>query len=317
MLLLAGLLMCSPIAACGGTASSPTGPHGVADAGGGGPAGDTGSDATADIGGGEDTDGGRAEADMSTDAPLPDECQDWQNAHPAWLWCDGFEGDQSLQDKYDDVSDRGLGHSERDAFGGARSLEQRYEPGQVDAGWIGWQVGDAPASRDEPSQGEYFVRWYHKFEGGFEGIPPKMARVRRLEPDWTKRYSVLHWIAPQSDTWPIVLDVYAPDSTQANSAGWLAVARSDFSYRDPVNIGRWICHEMQIKNNTPGQADGVLRVWADGELLVERTDVDLRGHTDGDLNEVMLDAYWNEGSPRAQSRFYDNFVISTARIGCL
>ncbi len=30
----------------------------------------------------------------------------------------------------------------------------------------------------------------------------------------------------------------------------------------------------------------------------------------------MLDGYWNGGSPRAQNRYFDNFVVSTSRIGC-
>lgn len=30
----------------------------------------------------------------------------------------------------------------------------------------------------------------------------------------------------------------------------------------------------------------------------------------------MLDTYWNDGSPKSQSRDYDDFVVSTERIGC-
>lgn len=278
-------------------------------------AGDTNTYDVADDAGSQQDDADAAPPDAGTRSL--DECDGWQDVHPEWLWCDGFEGQQTLQQKYDDVEANGLSQSEREAFSGTAALEQRYEPDQVNAGWLGWQVGDAPGADGEPAHREYFIRWYHKFESGFEGIPPKMARIRRIEPNWNKRYSVLHWIDPSSSKWEIVVDVHVPDSTQANSSGYLPVARSEFSYKDPANIGRWICHEMQVSNNTPGQQDGVYRVWADDNLVIERTGVDLRGATDGDLNEVMLDTYWNEGSPKAQSRFYDNFVISTERIGCL
>jgi hypothetical protein len=43
--------------------------------------------------------------------------------------------------------------------------------------------------------------------------------------------------------------------------------------------------------------------------------VDLRGTTTQKINEVMLDCYWNGGSPKPQNRYYDNFVISTKKIG--
>ena len=47
----------------------------------------------------------------------------------------------------------------------------------------------------------------------------------------------------------------------------------------------------------------------------EHTGVDVRGNTQEKINEVMLDSYWNGGSPIAQNRYYDDFAISTARIG--
>ena len=50
-------------------------------------------------------------------------------------------------------------------------------------------------------------------------------------------------------------------------------------------------------------------------MIVERTNVDIRGSETKLLNEVVLDCYWNGGSPKEQNRYYDNFVISTQRIG--
>lgn len=263
----------------------------------------------------DSTDAGEDGGD--SDPPPVEECENWADEHPEWIWCDGFEDLDGWQDGYGDVNDDDgrFAPSEDDAFAGSRSLQQLYTEGQVGAGWLGFHLGDAPGASGEPARDHYFVRWYHKFEEGFEDAPPKMARVRRLSPGWDKEYSVHHWIG--DDDHVIVADVHAPDSTQANDAGWLPVTRSDFSY-DDENVGRWICHEMEIRNNTPGDTDGHVRVWADGELIIERTEVDLRGdRDDADLNEIMLDTYWNGGSPTEQSRYYDNFVVSTERVGCL
>jgi hypothetical protein len=67
--------------------------------------------------------------------------------------------------------------------------------------------------------------------------------------------------------------------------------------------------------NTPGKSDGLYRIWADTMLITERTKVDLRGSENQLMNEVMLDCYWNGGSPVEQNRYFDNFIISTKRIG--
>jgi len=31
---------------------------------------------------------------------------------------------------------------------------------------------------------------------------------------------------------------------------------------------------------------------------------------------MYLEKYWNDGVPQAQERYFDNFVVSTQRIGC-
>ncbi|MBN2004522.1 MAG: hypothetical protein JXA21_14295 [Anaerolineae bacterium] len=224
----------------------------------------------------------------------------------ARIWSDGFEDGEALTAKYEDVSTNGMFVSTADAFTGEHALEQHYDQGQVDAGWV-CKVNNAGFPD------HIFVRWYHKFEEGFDGFPPKMARVRyrQRSGDWKSTFAVHFWI----EDGEAVADVYAKNSSQANSSGWLPIARSGFFFDAPENAGRWIRLEMEVKLNTPGQADGLYRFWADDELIVERTGVDLRGNTQDKINEVMLDTYWNGGSPKAQSRYYDDFVIATERIG--
>jgi hypothetical protein len=149
------------------------------------------------------------------------------------------------------------------------------------------------------------MRWFHKFADGFDCCPPKMARITSIGPGWDKRFGVYYWIENQE----IVADVSTPD-------GWLPIQHSGFSFADPGNIGRWICHEMYVKANTPGQSDGEYTFWVDGVPVVEITGVSLVGSTDFHFNNAMLDTYWNGGSPSEQNRYYDNFVVSTERIGC-
>jgi len=224
----------------------------------------------------------------------------------ARIWSDGFEDGAALTDRYEDVSTNGMFVTTADAFTGEHALEQHYDQGQVDAGWVCKVNNDGFPDH-------IFVRWYHKFEEGFDGFPPKMAgvRCRQRSGDWKSTFAVHFWI----EDGEAVADVYAKNSSQANSSGWLPIARSGFFFDAPENAGRWIRLEMEVKLNTPGQTDGLYRFWADDELIVERTGVDLRGNTQDKINEVMLDTYWNGGSPKEQSRYYDDFVVATERIG--
>ena len=84
----------------------------------------------------------------------------------------------------------------------------------------------------------------------------------------------------------------------------------------PRTAGRWVCVEARLKLNTPGKKDGYAALWVDGVLDTERREMDFRdtyeAHT---INAVLLEAYWNEGSPVDQYRWYDDFVVSTKPIG--
>lgn len=225
------------------------------------------------------------------------------------LWHDDFEDGLALTAKYEDVSTEGFAVSTLDAFNGTRSLQQTYRVGQVNAGWI----------IKKPSGGypdRLFMRWYHKFEAGFQGFPPKMARIRHRRADWSSPMEVHCWLDTSAQYGgAVVLDVKAEHSSQQNGSGWLSVIRTDFSFANPANLDRWVCFEMEVQLNTPGQANGHYRLWIDDVLKGERTNVDVRGSQTYGINEAMLDCYWNGGSPRVQSRFYDGFVISTQKIG--
>ncbi len=52
--------------------------------------------------------------------------------------------------------------------------------------------------------------------------------------------------------------------------------------------------------------------------MADRTGLNLRGaYTSTTINAVMLEGYWNGGSPKANlRRWYDNVVISAEPIGC-
>jgi len=225
------------------------------------------------------------------------------------LWRDDFEETSALTSRYEDVSSNGFAVGTADAFNGTRALRQTYQVGQVDAGWV----------VKKPSAGfpdRLFMRWYHKFEAGFQGFPPKMARIRQRRVDWSSPMEVHCWLDTSAQYGgTVVLDVKAEHSSQQNGSGWLSVLRTDFTFANPANIGRWVCFEMEVQLNTPGQANGHYRLWIDDVLKAERTGVDLRGSQTYGINEAMLDCYWNGGAPRVQSRSYDAFVIATQKIG--
>jgi len=232
------------------------------------------------------------------------ECDNWQTAHPEWLWCDDFEATTTLTQRYEDVSSAGMSVTAATGLSGSKSLTQNYTTGQVEAGWV-------TKYKPEGFPDHVFYRYYHKFGSGYTKFPPKTSRIgNRNHSTWSEIFRVHSWLTGDGK---LTADVLAKNSTQTNGTGWLSLATANYSFASHLN--EWVALEVEVKANTPGQKDGFYRLWVEDQLVIERLNVDLRGSTSDKINEIMLDCYWNGGAPANLVRYYDNFVISTQRIG--
>lgn len=64
--------------------------------------------------------------------------------------------------------------------------------------------------------------------------------------------------------------------------------------------GRWVKLEQEIVLNTPKKADGTLRVWVDGSLVIERSDIVYRTKPEVAMSGVAADVFFSEdgGAPK-------------------
>ncbi len=82
--------------------------------------------------------------------------------------------------------------------------------------------------------------------------------------------------------------------------------------------GEWVCLEIMMQLNTPGQADGRMAYWIDDELGHEQTGMHWRDVPELQLNKAWLQHYIDVGDADQSNRiWFDDVVVSTERIGCL
>lgn len=86
--------------------------------------------------------------------------------------------------------------------------------------------------------------------------------------------------------------------------------------------GQWHTLEQQIKLNTPGRQDGVIRVWLDGKLALERTNIPWRtvDNKTMKIGNLFMSSFFGGNSqdwaPKSdQYVLMDNFVIAKNYIG--
>jgi hypothetical protein len=70
--------------------------------------------------------------------------------------------------------------------------------------------------------------------------------------------------------------------------------RTEFSFAR----GRWVKLEQEVVLNTPKAGDGILRVWVDGALAVERTDLTYRGGPEVTIAGVSADVHYGAEDAR-------------------
>jgi hypothetical protein len=242
-------------------------------------------------------------------------------SNPSVILCEDFETDQ--QSNWSDYDDNGFVVTSNAAVSGTRSMEQEYQQGQVSAGWLAWFFGDHPlgGTRSGEHFEEIYFRWYHKFQTGWPAqYPPKMARVRShyVDCDWCFAWAEHFWVHADGRALSDPMsNIAAPAGTTiASSERWLGSTDIGLDFSDRGD--RWVALEMRVRLNTPSENDGRLTYWADGELMLDRQNVNLRGAYDATtINVVMIDTYWNDGAPApGLRRWYDNVVLATEPIGC-
>ncbi len=170
-------------------------------------------------------------------------------------------------------------------------------------------------------------------EGWQGGGPDKLSRAMTLaSSDWAQGMIAHSWSGgPGADNEYLLMDPASGIDTDGNlvttgyndfaNLRWLGYKVGNLNMFSTANSGKWYCVEAHVKLNTPAKSDGIFEFWINDVL--QNGSYNLNWHADWNsdpdnykINAIFVENYWNNGSPVAQERYIDNFVISTRRIGC-
>lgn len=89
------------------------------------------------------------------------------------------------------------------------------------------------------------------------------------------------------------------------------------SPRSLLKNNQWYSVEQYVRLNTPGKADGVLKAWVDGYLVLDKTDIAFRHSHSLKIETIWLDVYHGgiTPSPADMALYIDNVVVATEYIG--
>ena len=263
---------------------------------------------------------------------LADECA---RPAPAWIWCDDFE--QNRLSSYFEYAQRSGAFVRAPGVGvaGSQAMRATFNLGQTDAGSLKLAFGRTPGAYFKPVDAgtaqyrDIYWRVYLQNEAGWSGGGgDKLTRAIVFANDNWAQAAIGHlWSGGPNNPNILVLDPASGTdaqgvlrATQYNDFAnfrWLGGRSGPLPLFAAGNVGKWYCIETHMRLNDAGQANGTFEFWIDGSLQARATTLNWLGsYRDYGINAVFLENFWNAGAPRRQSRFIDNFVVSTARIGC-
>jgi hypothetical protein len=257
---------------------------------------------------------------------------------PGWIWCDDFEKDRLSSYFEYGTRDGSFERVPGVGYGGSTGMRARFtSAGQVWAGFLHLAIGKTPAPHFRPvDEGgtryqEIYWRHFLKLEVGWVGGGGnKVSRAQVLvNTNWSQAMMAHVWSGIVGEGEPYRLGI-TPATTVDRSGKVLGVEYNDFAHfqwlgtawsRTPIfdrtHVGKWYCIEAHARLNDPGSSNGVFELWINDGLEARVDGLSWQGtYSEYGINTVFLENYWNDGSPQPQERYFDNFVVSTQRIGC-
>lgn len=102
-----------------------------------------------------------------------------------------------------------------------------------------------------------------------------------------------------------------PNSSLPGDFGAEFVARPD---RVP-ELGRWYAYEVMLQANTPGERDGRIALWLDGELIADFGNLRLRDVASLRIDRFNLSLHIGSNTVAETRKWYDDVVAATSYVG--
>lgn len=261
-------------------------------------------------------------------------------SHPDVLFADDFESyslASQLTTRWNQVyqsSYTRIATETSNVFAGGKSLEFRVPQQSA-------EVANEAIKTINPTEDTVFVRVYTKFEAGYSasgsshngiaisaqystpGVPANGTNKFYVDIENSRestsetspgRTNIYVYHPEQRSEWG---DHWYPDGRVVpfdltpGDFGPYFVARPNFT----PQLDRWYCYELMVKANTPGQRDGRIAVWIDGNLVADFLNVRLRDVSSLKIDRILIGLHIGSNTVRQNKKWYDNVVVAKSYIG--
>lgn len=197
------------------------------------------------------------------------------------------------------------------ASDGRYSVQSVMTAGRTTDNYKEYVFGDHPRVGGSPvttSQGMW-LSFDSKFDSGFQF--PSNANVHKIaivnfeDGNGYRRYQLILNVWVPTGAYFIEHLVWNADRSFGGSRPGIS---QNVGTAVPVRFGQWDKLKVFIKPNTPGRADGVVKMWVNGVLKLDHSTISIRDNTNYNPNKLIMSNYVNLTTAAGIQR-WDNWYL--------
>ena len=151
---------------------------------------------------------------------------------------------------------------------------------------------------------EVYLRFYSKIDTGY--VSPsdgqKMAIFNLTNGvDGDRRYQVYVKVLPNG--------TYGVDHSDIADWRFYTLTQNQGTAVAP-RLGQWDKIKMYVRLNTPGQSDGIVRLWVNDTLKLQYTNLNIRETTNYGMSKVLLTSWTSESGRGNSAQWWDTWTLS-------
>ncbi len=211
------------------------------------------------------------------------------------------------------------------------------------------ELANSVAKAISPEQDVLFIRYYSKFEAGFDQVGSSHngcsisahyfvngQATPGVPADGTNKFlaGFENFRFDPATVKPGLLNVYCYHAEQATNFGDhffpsgtvlpFSSTRSGAATFGPEFVGRpditpeldrWYCYELMVKANTVGLRDGRIACWLDGVLIADFMNIRFRDIDSIKIDRAQIGLHIGSNVNRVNKKWYDDVVVATSYIG--
>jgi hypothetical protein len=154
---------------------------------------------------------------------------------------------------------------------------------------------------------ELYLRFYVKFSERYTWPATRRDRIKIALINSSdgksikRRYQVYLFVGPDGR--------YGVDHSYMDSWRFFGL-RQNHGSPAAVRRGQWDKIKLYVRQNTPGQSDGAVRLWVNDELKVDYDGLNLREHTSFGMNRLIMSSYTGDATGGDGYLYHDEWTLS-------